>query len=45
MMKIIYDSNFKGYIDVEYEGNKLTEDEGVKASISLLERSFVPYNK
>ena len=45
MMKIISDSGFKGYIDVEYEGNKLNEDEGVKASIALLERSFIPYNK
>jgi sugar phosphate isomerase/epimerase len=45
MMKIIADSGFKGYIDVEYEGNKLNEDEGVKASIALLKRVIAPYNK
>jgi sugar phosphate isomerase/epimerase len=45
MMKIISDSGFKGYIDVEYEGNKLSEDEGVKASIALIEKCMAPYNK
>jgi sugar phosphate isomerase/epimerase len=42
MMKIISDSGYKGYIDVEYEGNKLSEDEGIKASIALLKKvSFI----
>jgi len=45
MMKIIADSNFNGYIDVEYEGSRLSEDEGIKATIALLKRSFEPYNK
>jgi len=45
MMKIISDSGFKGYIDVEYEGSKLSEDEGVKASIALIEKCMAPYNK
>lgn len=45
MMKIISDSGFKGYIDVEYEGNKLSEDEGIKATIALLRRVIEPYNK
>jgi sugar phosphate isomerase/epimerase len=45
MMKIISDSGFKGYIDVEYEGNKLSEDEGVKASIALIDKCMAPYNK
>ena len=45
MMKIISDSGFKGYIDVEYEGNKLSEDEGVKASIALVQKVIAPYNK
>jgi sugar phosphate isomerase/epimerase len=45
MMKIISDSKFKGYIDVEYEGNKLSEDEGIKASIALVKRVIAPYNK
>jgi sugar phosphate isomerase/epimerase len=45
MMKIIADSGYKGYIDVEYEGDKLTEPEGVKASIALVKRVIEPYNK
>jgi hypothetical protein len=45
MLKIISDSGFKGYIDVEYEGNKLSEDEGVKASIALVQKVIAPYNK
>ena len=45
MMKIIADSGFKGYIDVEYEGMKLSEADGVKASIALLQKVIAPYNK
>ena len=45
MMKIISDSGFKGYIDVEYEGTKLNEDEGTKASIALVQKVIAPYNK
>lgn len=45
MMKIIADSGYKGYVDVEYEGNNLSEDEGIKASIKLLNKVFEPYNK
>lgn len=44
MMKIIADSKYSGYIDVEYEGNKLSEDEGIKASIILLKKVIAPYN-
>jgi sugar phosphate isomerase/epimerase len=45
MMKIIAASNFKGYIDVEYEGEKLSESDGVKASIALVKKVIAPYNK
>lgn len=45
MMKIIADSGFKGYIDVEYEGDKLSEADGVKASIVLVNKVIAPYNK
>jgi sugar phosphate isomerase/epimerase len=45
MMQIISDSKYTGYIDVEYEGNKLSEDEGIKATIALLNKVFIPYNK
>jgi sugar phosphate isomerase/epimerase len=44
MMKIIADSKYSGYIDVEYEGTKLSEEEGVKASIALFKKVFAPYN-
>jgi sugar phosphate isomerase/epimerase len=45
MMKIIADSKYSGYIDVEYEGVKLSEDEGIKASIALVKKVIAPYNK
>jgi sugar phosphate isomerase/epimerase len=45
MMKIIAAAKYSGYIDVEYEGNKLSEDEGIKASITLLKKVIAPYNK
>lgn len=45
MMKIIADSKYKGYIDVEYEGEKLSEADGVKASIALVQKVMAPYNK
>ena len=45
MMKIISDSGFKGYIDVEYEGTRLSEEEEIKATIALLKKVFEPYNK
>lgn len=45
MMKIISDSKYKGYIDAEYEGNKLSEDEGIKATVALLKKVIAPYNK
>ncbi|MGE5406123.1 MAG: sugar phosphate isomerase/epimerase family protein [Methanosarcina sp.] len=45
MMKLIADSGYKGYIDCEYEGNKLSEDEGIKVTIALLKKVIEPYNK
>jgi sugar phosphate isomerase/epimerase len=45
MMKIISDAKYSGYIDVEYEGDKLSEDEGIKASIVLIKKVIAPYNK
>lgn len=38
MIKIVKDSGYKGYIDIEYEGTRLSEDEGIKATKLLLER-------
>ena len=38
MMKIVLDAGYKGYVGVEYEGNKLGEPEGIKATKALLEK-------
>ncbi len=38
MMKIIRDAKFKGYIGIEYEGSKLSEEEGIKKTKALLEK-------
>lgn len=38
MIKIVLDSGFRGYVDVEYEGNQLSEKEGIIATKRLLEK-------
>ncbi|HBB92470.1 MAG: xylose isomerase [Bacteroidetes bacterium GWF2_49_14] len=38
MIRIIRKSGYRGYIDVEYEGDKFTEDEGIMLTKKLLER-------
>jgi len=38
MLKIVKDSGFKGYLGIEYEGEKLSEEEGIKATKALIER-------
>ncbi len=37
MLKIVKDSGYTGFIDVEYEGNELSEEEGILATKKLLE--------
>ena len=37
MMKIVLDAGYKGYVGIEYEGGKLSEPEGIKATKKLLE--------
>ena len=37
-IKIVLDAGYDGYIDVEYEGSKLSEDDGIIATKKLLER-------
>jgi len=39
-MKIVASSTYKGYVGVEYEGRKLSEDDGIMATKNLLERVF-----
>src|SRR5215218_35909 len=38
VLKIIKDSGFKGYIGIEYEGEKLSEEEGIRKTKALLEK-------
>jgi len=38
MLSIVKDAGYRGYIGIEYEGSKLSEPEGIKATKALLER-------
>jgi len=38
MLKLVKTSAYRGYIGIEYEGDRLSEDEGIRASKKLLER-------
>jgi len=38
MLKIIKDSGFHGYLGIEYEGEKASEEEGVRKTKALLEK-------
>ena len=38
MLKIVKDAGFRGYIGIEYEGDKLSEPDGIKKTKALLER-------
>ena len=38
MMMIVIDSGYKGYVDIEYEGNRLSENDGILATKKLLEK-------
>jgi len=38
MIKIMEDAGYSGYIDVEYEGNGLSEEEGILATKRLIEK-------
>ena len=37
ILKIVTDSGYNGYVGIEYEGNKLSEPEGIIATRNLLE--------
>jgi hypothetical protein len=37
MLKIVLDAGYRGYIGVEYEGGRLSEPEGIRATKKLLE--------
>lgn len=38
IMKIVKSHGYKGYVGIEYEGNELSEDEGIMATKKLLEK-------
>lgn len=38
MMRIVLDAGYSGYVGIEYEGNKLSEAEGIRATLRLLEK-------
>ena len=38
MLQVVKDAGYTGYIGIEYEGNNLSEEEGIRATKSLLER-------
>jgi sugar phosphate isomerase/epimerase len=42
MMKIVEASKYNGFIGIEYEGDKTSEDEGIRLSKKLLERYITP---
>ena len=40
LLKMVKSSDFKGYIGIEYEGTKLSENEGILATKRLIEKSW-----
>jgi sugar phosphate isomerase/epimerase len=38
MMKVVKDAGFRGIVGIEYEGEKLSEEEGIKKTKALLEK-------
>jgi len=40
MLEIVKKSGYKGYIGVEYEGVRLSEEDGIKATIELINRTY-----
>jgi len=38
MLRIVLDAGYRGYVGIEYEGNTLSEADGIRATKILLER-------
>lgn len=38
MMKIVYDAGYRSFVGIEYEGSKLSEPDGIRATKKLLEK-------
>jgi sugar phosphate isomerase/epimerase len=45
MMEIVLDAGYHGYVGIEYEGSKLSEAEGIRATQKLLERVLAKHSK
>ena len=45
MLKFVKESNFSGYVGVEYEGSPLSEHDGIIATKALLEKTWKELNK
>lgn len=40
MMRIVFDAGYRGYVGIEYEGERMSEDAGIRATKRLLEREI-----
>lgn len=40
MLSIVQNSGYGSYLGVEYEGERLTEDQGIKATIELINKCY-----
>jgi hypothetical protein len=38
MMQIVLDAGYRGYVGIEYEGTRLSEPDGIRATKNLLVR-------
>ena len=38
MMKIVLDAGYRSFVGIEYEGEKMSEPDGIRASKKLLDR-------
>ena len=38
LMRIVLDAGYRGYVGIEYEGERLSEPDGIRATLALLER-------
>jgi sugar phosphate isomerase/epimerase len=39
MLRIVLDAGYRGYVGIEYEGDRLSESDGIRATLRLLERT------
>jgi sugar phosphate isomerase/epimerase len=45
LLRIVLDAGFRGWIGIEYEGERLPERDGVRATLRLLERLRTEFEK